>query len=89
MLVPGQPAASYGRMWSWALAGAPVGTGLRLGDRLLRSASPQQREASVAGRVPARLRLAGRAAGWDVRHTGPPPPGGEAPVTVAEPERTG
>ncbi len=64
VLLPGMAAEDYRRMWSWAFAGAPNHLGLRIGDRLLRSSSEVQREASASGSIPARLRLAGRSAGW-------------------------
>jgi hypothetical protein len=75
VLDPGESAVSYGRLWSWALSGAPTGWGLAVGDRLLRSAGPAEREAAVSGRPSARLRLAGLAAGVDSRPaalSGPP-----------------
>jgi hypothetical protein len=67
VLGAGDEAGSYRRMWSWALAGAPVGSGLRVGDRLLRSATAERRESSVSGRVSPALRLAGLVAGFDTR----------------------
>jgi hypothetical protein len=84
VLDPAEPAVGYGRLWSWALAGAPSGWGLAVGDRLLRSAGPAEREAAVSGRPSARLRLAGRAAHVDSRPAAlAGSPGGRGEVTGA------
>ena len=61
-LSPGDGAEAYRGMWAWAFAGSPVGLGLRIGDRLFRSASSRQREAAASGHVVPRLRLASAAA---------------------------
>jgi hypothetical protein len=80
VLAPTDTAEEYRRLWSWAFAGAPVGTGLRMGDRLLRSAPESQREAAAAGHAPLRLRLAGSLAGLG---TGTRPgPDTDDPITV-------
>jgi hypothetical protein len=77
VLSPGEPAEGYERMWSWAFAGSPVSPGLRIADRLFRSASPEAREEAVSGHVAPRLRLAGLAAAAGTRrhpespHAGP------------------
>jgi len=67
VLSPGDEAEGYRRMWTWAFAGSPVNVGLRIGDRLFRSASTQEHEAAVSGHVVPRLRVAGLAAALGTR----------------------
>ena len=68
-------------LWAWALGGAGIGPGQRLGRRLAAPATAADREALVSGRPPARLRLAGLLSRPPRR---PPPGAGGAARVVAK-----
>jgi hypothetical protein len=68
VLAPGDQARAYRRLWTWALGGAPRSTALRLADRVLREADDSELEASVSGRMPARLRVSGALARLGLSH---------------------
>jgi hypothetical protein len=59
VLEPGESAAGYRRMWSWALSGAPRSRSLDAAEKLIRRETPSELESLVLGRPSLGLRLAG------------------------------